>query len=93
VALNKDYAARLTSGGPLPDTAVFDKAVPAADEAQSVLFVNVDMLESSGLGMVSAMGGDMRELVTNVTKLEAVGVSSRVHDGYTEATVRITVGG
>jgi hypothetical protein len=93
VALNKDYAAVLAEDGPLADTRVFDTAVPDAGEAQSVLFVNVDMLESSGLGMVSAMGGDMRELVTNVTKLEAVGVSSRVHDGYSEATVRITVGG
>jgi Protein of unknown function (DUF3352) len=92
VALNKDYAARLASGGPLPDTAVFDKAVPAADEAQSVLFVNVDVLESSGLGMMSLAGGGMQELLANVTRIEAVGASSTVHDGYAQGVVRITVG-
>jgi len=91
VALNKDYAATLTGGGPLPGTAVFDRAVPDADEAQSVLFVNVDVLENAGLGMVSMAGGEMQELLANVTKLEALGVSSSVRDGYAQGTVRITV--
>jgi len=94
VALNKNYAATLADGGPLADTAVFDKAVPDADQAQSVLFVNVDALENGGLGMAALGGaGGMQELLANVTKLEAVGASSSVHDGYSLGTVRITVGG
>jgi len=92
VALNKDYAAQLAGGGTLPDTAAFDKAVPAADEAQGVLFVNVDVLERSGLGMMSLARGGMQELLANVTKVEAVGASSTVHDGYSQGVVRITVG-
>jgi Protein of unknown function (DUF3352) len=92
VALNKDYAATLTDGGPLPDAAVFGKAVPEADQAQSVVFVNVDALENGGLGMMALGGGGMQELLANVTKLEAVGASISVHDGYAQGTVRITVG-
>jgi hypothetical protein len=43
------------------------------------------MLAASG-------GGEMHELLTNVTKLQAVGASSTVHDGYSQGTLRITVG-
>ncbi len=92
VALNKDYAATLAGGGPLPGTAVFDRAVPNAGEAQSVLFINVDVLKSAGLGMASLGSGGMQELLANVSKLEAVGASSTVHDGYSQGTIRITVG-
>jgi len=92
VALNRGYATELADGGPLADTIVFDTAVADADEAQSVLFVNVDVLEDAILGVIPPLGREAQHVIDNVTKLEAVGVSSTVHDGYSEGAIRITVG-
>jgi hypothetical protein len=91
VALNKEYAGRLAEGGSLTDTQVFTTAVPDADEAQGVFFVNVDLLEKPVLDLVPPMGAEVRETTDNVTKIEAIGVSASSHDGYSTGSLRITV--
>ncbi|MDQ4086136.1 MAG: DUF3352 domain-containing protein [Actinomycetota bacterium] len=92
VALNKEYAGQLAETGSLADTDVFTTAVPDADEAQSVFFVSFDRLEGPVLDMVPPMGAEGRELTDNVTRLEALGISSSNHDGYATGSLRLTVG-
>jgi hypothetical protein len=91
VALNEGYAAELTENGSLADTDPFTTAVPDADEAHSVFFVNVDLLEQPILDTIPPMGAESRELTDNLTKIEALGLSGSNHDGYATGSLRITV--
>lgn len=92
-ASNPKYAAALADTGPLSDTVAFSQAVPDADEAHGVLFVNFDAFEDTVLGMLPPVpGGGPAEVVENVTKIRALGVSGTIHDGYSDGAMRITVG-
>jgi hypothetical protein len=90
-SLNRGYASKLTAPGSLADTDVFQTAVPDADEAQSVFFLNFDMLEQPLLDLVPQGGAARREVEDNLTKVEAIGASGSNHDGYAEGAFRITV--
>jgi hypothetical protein len=90
-ALNRAYAGELTESGSLADTNVFQTAVPDADEAQSVFFLNFDMLEQPVLDLMRQGGAADREVEDNLTKVEAIGASGSNHDGYAEGAFRITV--
>ncbi|MGH3365894.1 MAG: DUF3352 domain-containing protein [Nocardioidaceae bacterium] len=90
-ALNDGYAARLAEGGTLADGEVFQTAVRDADQAQSVFFLSFDALESAILRQLPP-SGDSQELVENLTKLEALGVSGTDRDGYSEGALRLIVG-
>ncbi|HWM00063.1 MAG TPA: DUF3352 domain-containing protein [Nocardioidaceae bacterium] len=93
-ALNRAYASELTETGSLADTDAFQTAVPDADEAQAVFFVDFDALEKPALEMMrqaGATGAAPGELEANLTKIEAFGASGSNHDGYAEGAFRITV--
>ena len=90
-ALNRAYAGELTETGSLADTNVFQTAVPDADEAQAVFFLNFDMLEQPVLDLMRQGGAADREVEDNLTKVEAIGASGSNHDGYAEGAFRITV--
>jgi Protein of unknown function (DUF3352) len=90
-ALNRPYAGELTKSGSLADTNVFQTAVPDADEAQAVFFLNFDMLEQPVLDLMRQGVAADRELADNLTKVEAIGASGSNHDGYSEGALRITV--
>jgi hypothetical protein len=90
-ALNRAYAGELTESGSLAGTDVFQTAVPDADEAQSVFFLNFDMLEQPVLDLMRQGGAADREVEDNLTKVEAIGASGSSHDGYAEGAFRITV--
>ncbi|MGH3318035.1 MAG: hypothetical protein ACRDO0_17980, partial [Nocardioidaceae bacterium] len=90
-ALNSAYAGELTESGSLADTNVFQTAVPDADEAQAVFFLNFDMLEQPVLDLMRQGGAADREVEDNLTKVEAIGASGSNHDGYSEGAFRITV--
>jgi Protein of unknown function (DUF3352) len=93
VALNQHYAGRLADGGgALEDTDVFRTAVPDAGEAQAVLFVNVDALEVPLLSALRLAGVADAATAANLTRLQALGVTGRVHDGYAAGALRLTVG-
>lgn len=90
-ALNDGYADRLVESGSLTDTDVFNTAVPDADEAQAVFFLNLDALEQPIIDAMRQAGGHDAEVVDNFTKVEALGISGGNHDGYAEGALRITV--
>ncbi|HET7326435.1 MAG TPA: DUF3352 domain-containing protein [Nocardioidaceae bacterium] len=88
VATSDEYAEALADGGALGDTAKFQAAVNDAADAQSYAYVDVDGLEP--LLEALADPGDQEALV-NIKPVDAVGASSQIHDGYVEATLRVTV--
>jgi hypothetical protein len=93
-ALNDGYADDLAADGSLTDTDVFQTAVPDAQEAQGVFFLDFDRFETTVLDTMRQMGApraELAEVTDNVTKIEALGVSSSNHDGYAEGTLRLTV--
>jgi hypothetical protein len=90
-ALNRAYAGELTESGSLADTNVFQTAVPDADDAQAVFFLNFDLLERPVLDLMHRGGAADREAEDNLTKVEAIGASGSNHDGYAEGAFRITV--
>ncbi|MDQ4006824.1 MAG: DUF3352 domain-containing protein, partial [Actinomycetota bacterium] len=90
VATSPRYATTLEEGGPLADSDVFRTAVAGSDEAESVLFVNFDVLEPQVAALMRRDGAPA-EAVDNVARVEAVGLSARTFDGYTKGALRITV--
>ncbi|NDL59849.1 DUF3352 domain-containing protein [Phytoactinopolyspora mesophila] len=91
IASNDGYSSALIDGGTLGDSDVYTKAVKDADSADAVFFLHVDAVKDSLLTMMAGSGAD-EDLVRSVELIDAIGYSTRIQDGYTEATVRITVG-
>jgi hypothetical protein len=89
VALNKEYAGELAGDGSLTDTDAFQTAVP--QDAQGVLFVNVDLLEQPILNSMGQADAQDDEFTDNATKLQGIGVSGSSHDGYATGSLRVTV--
>jgi hypothetical protein len=90
VAANDDYASTLAEGGSLADSDAFQAAVSDAGEAQSVFYFNFDVIEDLMLQFAEEDGAS-QEVVDNVQPIEAFGFSTIMHDGYAEATFRLTV--
>jgi hypothetical protein len=87
VGFDREYAASLLEPGKLGDSAGFREAVPDADGASSVLYVdfNAGNIES----LVAGMFGDGD--VENIAPLSAVGVSDHTdEDGYSVNRIRLT---
>jgi hypothetical protein len=87
VGFDREYAASLLEPGKLGDSARFREAVPDADGASSVLYLdfNAGNLES----LVAGMFGDGD--AENIAPLSAVGVSDDTdEDGYSVNRIRLT---
>lgn len=92
--LDRDYVETLAGAGDLGDAAAFRDAVPQADRAGGVLFVDF----SAGDGWVERLVedyGDARadgsaELAANLRPLEALGISSWTDDGVQRGLLRLT---
>ena len=90
IAANEDYAERLASDGGLGDSDVYDAAVADADEAVSVLFVDID----KGTELADRIAGDLgtplpAEVSETLEVFRALGVSTTVDGDYTRTTTRL----
>lgn len=92
-ALDDGYAADLVQDGPLADTQAFRLAVPDIDEVRAVAYVNVDMLEQPITEALQQTGMVGHEFLANLAQVQSLGLAGCPHDGYSESTFRITVGG
>jgi hypothetical protein len=77
VGPDADYRQQLLENGGLGDTDAFRHAVPQADDAGAVLFVNFD-------------AGSWFEDEDDLEPLEAIGASVRVDDGTSYLVLRVT---
>jgi hypothetical protein len=87
VASSSEYADILAEGGSLGDTAKFQEAVKDSGDAQSYVYVDMDAIEP----LLMPDDAADREVLDNIEPIEALGVSSRIFDGYAEGTLRVTV--
>ena len=83
---NADYRADVLKDGSLGDNDVFKDVVREADQAQTVLFVNVDEFEDV---IAEAAGDSDQELVDNLKPVSGFGVSAWVDGDVTHAVVRL----
>lgn len=94
VGLNQGYVKDLAGSGSLGDDAAFQGAVPHADEAGSVLYLDFDAVSGwveQGAELGGGMDGDTREVLDNIEPLGAVGLSAWIDDdGVTRGLVRLT---
>ena len=80
-----DYRQQLLADGGLGDLDAFRHAVPDAEDAAAVLFVNFD----AGDWLDRFADGD-EEFAANVAPLEALGASAQVDDGTSHLVLRVT---
>ena len=91
VSTDPDYASELTKDGSLGDTDKFRTAVPDAESAATVFYLDFDSVESQILTAVRANGGSQR-VIDNLEPLASIGISSHVRgDGVVDAVLRVTV--
>jgi hypothetical protein len=81
-----DYRKQVLAGGSLGDDGTFQGVVPDAGDAASVLFVNIDDLESQ---IEKASAGD-QGTVDNVRPLRAIGTSAWNDGGVVRFSLDIT---
>ncbi|WP_336707781.1 DUF3352 domain-containing protein [Oerskovia sp. USHLN155] len=89
VASNEAYAARLAQDGTLGTVGAFRTVVPDAKGAANAAYLDVDALESVARANIDATGGD-DSWIAYVEPLRAVGVSSRVVDGHSLTSLRVS---
>lgn len=81
-----DYRDALLEGGDLGSSEKFERVVPDADDATSVVYVDLDATAVDQL--VDVLPPDVAE---NIELLDAFGMAGRVEDDMTVATLRLSV--
>jgi hypothetical protein len=84
---NADYRAQVLDDGGLGDNDVFQDVVREADQAQTILFVNVNEFEAAIEG---AAGETDEEFVENLKPVSGFGVTAWVDDDVTHTVARLT---
>jgi hypothetical protein len=90
VGLDEAYVDRLLENGTLGETDAFRGAVPDADVANSVLFVNFDAGDGWAERLTDQLSGGDPGARANVAPLDALGVSGWAEDGVVHGLVRLT---
>jgi hypothetical protein len=91
VSTSADYASELAKDGGLGDTDKFRNAVPDAESASTVFYLDFDSVERQILNAVRDGGGSQR-VIDNLQPLASIGISSHVRsDGVVDGILRITV--
>ena len=83
---NADYRAEVLKDGSLGDNDVFKDVVREADDAQTVLFVNVDEFEDA---IEDAAGDSDEEFIDNLEPVSGFGVSAWIDDDVSHAVIRL----
>ncbi len=87
VGPNADYRADVLKDGDLGDNDVFQDVVREADEAHTVLFVNVNEFQDA---IEDAAGESDEEFVENLEPVSGFGMTGWVDDGVAHAVLRLT---
>ncbi len=91
VATNKDYANQLAGEGSLGDDEAFRNAVPDAESARAVFYLNFDGIEDQVVNVLAVQGAS-QQVIDNLKPLASIGVSIRpVGPDRLEGVLRITV--
>jgi hypothetical protein len=80
VGLSRDYVDTLLKKGDLGSEKAFQKAVPEADKASSVFFVNFDAGNGWAEELADLLSDGDPEVKQNIAPLDAVGISGWVDD-------------
>ncbi|HLS40628.1 MAG TPA: DUF3352 domain-containing protein [Ornithinicoccus sp.] len=85
LGLNQEYVSQVAQGGSLASNATFRSAVPDADSADSILYVNLNAFEDLYLGEV-----DDEQARSALESVAAIGMSARwTGDDSQEFTLRV----
>lgn len=87
LAFDKSYATTVAGKGGLGSSKAFTAVVPHPDQANAVLFVDVDRLDAA----IASLAGDDPEVVDNTKPLQAVGLSSWVDGDDAHGTLKISL--
>ncbi len=90
IASSPGYSAALTEGGTLGESESYTRAVRDAGQADSVFYLNADVIVEALVPVIVAQGADP-DLVQSIELIDAIGYSTRMRDGFAESTLRITV--
>jgi hypothetical protein len=80
VGADPDYVSKLLEKGDLGSQEAFDSAVPEADEASSLLYVNFDAGDGWASQLADLLSGGDAEVKANIEPLDALGISGWVDD-------------
>lgn len=90
IGMNQEYVDRLAGSGKLGDEAAFKSAVPDADKAAGVFYVNFDAGDWVD-SLADALSGGDDDVTKNVAPLKSVGISGWVDDDHIQhALFRLT---
>lgn len=81
LGLDPAYLDRLLAGGDLGQSDAFTRAVPQADKASGVVFVDFDAGDGWAQRLAETLSGGDPEARANVAPLDALGISGWVDDG------------
>jgi hypothetical protein len=87
LAADRSYAATVAGDGGLGASKTFRAVVPHADEANAVLFVDVDRLDAT----IASLAGDDPDVVGNTKPLQAIGLSSWVDGADAHSVLEISL--
>ena len=80
VGTNPDYVSKLLEKGDLGSQESFDSAVPKADQASSILYVNFDAGDGWASQVADLLSDGDPSAKANIEPLDALGVSGWVDD-------------
>jgi hypothetical protein len=87
LALDKSYATTVAGKGGLGSSKAFTAVIPHPDDANGVLYVNVDRLDAA----IASLAGNDPEVVDNTKPLQAVGMSSWVDGADAHSLLKISL--
>ncbi|WP_028650632.1 DUF3352 domain-containing protein [Nocardioides halotolerans] len=83
---NPDYRSEVLEDGKLGDNDVFKDVIREADDAQTILFVDVDELEDA---IADAVGDGDREFLDNLEPVSGFGASAWVDGDVSHSVIRL----
>lgn len=90
LGLSPTWVDEVAEGGSLGDQDAFQDALPDADDAASLLFVDFDAVLDVLRDQLPEVGEGSGEVVDNLEPLGALGVTSETGDGTVRALLRLT---
>lgn len=90
LGLSPTWAQEVASGGALREAEAYRGALPEADGAAALLFVDLDAVLDVVAASLPDLGEEAEEVVDNIEPLTALGVSGRLDDDMVRVLLRLT---